>query len=338
MVFQKLLTKLIERKDVTLHESIDFMENILQGNLSPVQISAVLIALRMKGETVDEILGFIKVMRKYMLKVKTEGLVIDTCGTGGDGSGTFNISTAVAFVVAGVGVKVAKHGNRAASSRCGSADVLEALGVNISLTPHQAEEVLKKVGMVFLFAPLFHPAFKNVSQVRRELGVKTIFNYLGPFLNPAGVARQLIGVPSKNIAEKLAKVAIQLNYEHLLLVSSEERMDEISLSEKTYGYEIKNKKIHRIIINPQDYGFKHADVFAIKGGDAKTNAEIIRSILSGEDSAQKEIVVLNSAFALYVADRVKRVEDGVVLVRKVINEGKAKRVLSNLISETQKYA
>ena len=334
----QFLNKLLERKDLSLDEAQTLMEGMLKGSLTPSQIAAFLTALRMKGETTNEILGFIKVLRKHMVKIKTSGLVIDTCGTGGDGKGTFNISTAVAFVVVGAGVKVAKHGNRAVSSLCGSADVLEALGVNINLTPVQAEEVLEKVGMVFLFAPLFHPAFKNVSPVRKELGVRTIFNYLGPFLNPVQAKRQLIGVANRQMAEKLATAATKLDYEYLLIVTGEDGIDEVSLSGKTVVFEVRGQTKAKRIVEPVKYGFRKAGRDEIIGGGILRNAEIIKDILKGEQSAKQDIVVLNSAAALYVAGKVKKVEDGVVLARKVINEGRAKKILSNLISETQKYA
>lgn len=332
MIVQNLINKLIERRDMTLTQSMNLMEMMLEGVLTQSQIASVLTALRMKGEIKEEILGFIKVMRNHMLKVKTKGVVIDTCGTGGDGKGTFNISTTTALVVAGAGVAVAKHGNRSASSLYGSADVLEALGVKIDLSPQQAEEMIKRIGFTFLFAPLYHPAMKFVAPVRKELGFRTVFNFLGPFVSPATVRRQIIGVPNIQLAEKLAKVAINLDYEHLLLISSEDGLDEISLSSSTYIFEVKGKKVNRTVIDPKKLGFKKEPIEKIKGGDAKTNAEIIKDVLDGRDGAKKDIVILNSAAALYVAGKVKTFRKGIKEAEESINTGKAKELLRKVIN------
>lgn len=331
MEIQQLLNNLMDRQDLTLNQSMNLMEEILNGNLLTSQIAAVLIALRMKGEMVDEILGFISVMRRYMLKIKTSGLVIDVCGTGGDGKGTFNISTAVAFVVAGAGVAVAKHGNRNASSLCGSADVLEALGIKIGLSPKQAEEILAKTGFTFLFAPLFHPAMKHTGLVRKELKIRTVFNFLGPFASPAQVKRQIIGVPNVKLAEKLANVATNLDYEHLMLVSSEDGLDEISLSSTTHLFEIKGNKVRKTIINPRELRFRKASIKEIKGGNAEVNAEIIRNILYRKGGAHTDIVILNSAAALIVAGKVKTFKEGVEFASYSVNSGKAKEVLAKVI-------
>lgn len=332
----QFLNRLLDKQDLSIVESKLLMEEILKGNLSSSQIAAILVALRMKGENVDEILGFITGMREHMVKIKTTGLVIDTCGTGGDGNGTFNISTAVAFVVAGAGVKVAKHGNRAASSLCGSADVLEKLGVNINLTSQQAEEMLEKTGFTFLFAPLYHPAMKYVGLVRKELKVRTVYNYLGPFVSPAQIKRQIIGVPSIELAEKLAKVASNLDYEYLLIVTSEDGLDEISLSSATHIFEVKSNKIKKMIINAKDFGFRKVTVDEIKGGDAKTNAQIIRKIFEGKDGPHKNIVVLNSAAAFLVAGKVKELPKGIELAKNSIDNGSALEVLESAI-EYSKY-
>lgn len=328
----QILNKLLDKQDLNITESEYLMEEILNGKLLPTQTAAILTALQMKGETVDEILGFITVMRNHMVKIKTNGTVIDTCGTGGDGKGTFNISTAVAFVVAGAGVAVAKHGNRNASSLCGSADVLESLGVNINKIPQKAEEMLEKNKFTFLFAPLYHPAMRYVAPVRKELKVRTVFNFLGPFVSPAGVKRQIIGVPSIQLAQKLAKVASQLNYEYLLLISSEDGLDEISLSAPTQIFEVKGGKIKKLLINPKNLGFKKTDPREIKGGDAKTNAAIIESVLSGTGGATKDIVILNSAAALLVSGRAADLVEGLSLAKESIESGRAKEVLRKVIS------
>lgn len=331
MELQILLNKLVEKKDLTKEEAIFLMEEIFHGRLTPVQIAAFLTALRMKGESIDELLGFITVMQKHMVKIKNNGLVIDTCGTGGDGKGTFNISTAVAFVVAGAGVSVAKHGNRNASSLCGSADVLEVLGVNINLTQRQAEEMLDKTKFTFLFAPLFHPAMKYVAMVRKELKIRMVFNFLGPFVSPAKVKRQIIGVPNIELAEKLARVATNLDYEHLLIVSSEDGLDEISLSAATHIFEIKGKKVKKMIIKPRDYGFNKVSLNEIKGADVKTNAEIIQSVFKGKTGPQRDIVVLNSAAALLVAGKVNELQKGIEFAKNSIDSGSAQKVLERAI-------
>ena len=334
-MIKQLLNKLIEKKDLTIEESEKLMEEMLRGNLTNALMASVLTALRMKGESVEEMLGFINVMRKYMQKIKVSGLVIDTCGTGGDGKGTFNISTATALVVAGAGVKVAKHGNRSASSFCGSADVLEELGVNIQMTPRQAEDCLQKVGITFLFAPLFHPAMKHVAGVRKELGIRTVFNFLGPFVNPARVRRQIVGVSDRNIAEKLMEVAKYLDYEHLLIVISDDGLDEISISDQTQIFEIKNNRVRKFTMMPENFGIKRASIETIKGRDAKINAKIIERILEGEKGPKRDVVILNSAAALYVAGKVKDINSGIKLAEESIDRGKAKKILEQLINYGQ---
>lgn len=333
-----VLNKLVTKKDLTQKEAMEFLITLMDGKVTPVQAAAILTALRIKGESLDEITGFIKTMRQKMIKIKAPNNAIDVCGTGGDGAGTFNISTTVAIIVASCGVPVVKHGNRAASSKSGSADVLEALGVHIQLTSEQAERVLQKVGMVFLFAPLFHPSMKQVAFVRSELKIRTVFNFLGPFANPAGVKRQLIGVPNKEIAQNLAKVGKRLGYKHLVIVTSEDFLDEVSLSAKTHVFEVKGKKVKKYIIDPEKFGFKRVSKSAFQGGDAAKNATIIHDILSGKKSPKRDIVILNSAVALYVAGKTKSIREGIVLASEVIDNGSAKRVLENLVKETQKYA
>jgi anthranilate phosphoribosyltransferase len=327
------LEKLIAKTHLNKEEAEHLVEQMMDGSVSSTQSAAILTAMRIKGETTEEILGFIHAMRKNMKTVKTEGIVIDTCGTGGDGSGTFNISTAVALVVAGAGVKVAKHGNRSASSKCGSADVLEALGVSINVTSDQAGEILEKAGMVFLFAPHFHPSMKQIGAVRKELGVRTIFNFLGPFSNPAGVKRQLIGVPNRLIAAQLAEVALHLDYDHLLILSHENGVDEIGLTGKTYVFEIKkgSKTINEFIIQPEEFGFHYSTKVLTQGGEAQENAVIITNILAGEKGPNRDVVVLNAAYALIVAGKVTEVSEGIRLAVEAIDTGRARRVLEKLI-------
>lgn len=333
MDITNVLNKLISKQNLTTKETELFLNEVVKGEATPAQIGAILVAVRMKGETSDEIVGFVKAMRENMVHVNVSN-AIDVCGTGGDGNGTFNISTVVAFVVAGARVKVAKHGNRAASSKCGSADVLEELGVNLQLSPQQAEEIFNKVGMVFLFAPLFHPTLKNLVTVRKELKIRTIFNFLGPFANPASVEKQLIGVPNIEIAEKLAEVGKILGYDHLLIVTSEDYLDEISISSTSTLFEVKDNSVKQSVIDPISYGFKKVSKKEVVGGNAKENARFIREILGGLKGPKRDIVILNSAAALYVADVVVDIKEGIRLAEKSIDSGKARLVLENLVKET----
>ena len=332
-----ILNKLVDGNNLSKRESSFLLERIIAGELNTNQIAAVLVSLRSKGETTSEILGFIETMRKHMVKVNIPG-ALDIVGTGGDNCGTFNISTAASFVVTGLGIPIAKHGNKAASSKCGSADVLKALGVNINLTPKQAENVFKKVGMVFLFAPLYHPAMKLIAPIRKELGLRTIFNFLGPFLNPSSTKKQLLGVPNAKIAEKLAKVATKLKYIHLLLITSVDGMDEITTTAKTEIFEIKGNKLNSYTISPKQFGMKKSTKNDLRGGNPSQNATIIQNILKGEKGPKRDVVVLNSAAALYLAGKAKDIKSGSSLAEKSINEGLAMEVLENLIRESKIYA
>jgi len=332
----EILNKLVEKKDLTVSEAREFLNGVVSGDITGVQAGAILTALRMKGESTEEIVGLVEEMRLKMLKVQAKG-AIDIVGTGGDGSGTFNISTTAAFVAAGAGAKVAKHGNRAASSRSGSADVLEALGVNIQLNPEQAEEVLRTTGMVFLSAPMFHPSMKNVVTVRKELKIRTVFNILGPFANPAGTTRQLVGVPNIDIAKKMAKAATKLGYAHLLIVTSEDGMDEISLSAKTRGFEVRGKSVKAFVIDPKKYGFEKSSRAEILGGNAEENAVIVKEILNGKKGARRDIVVINTGFALYAGGIARDAKEGIKMAEESIDNGNALKVLENLVRETQKY-
>ncbi|MBU0999796.1 anthranilate phosphoribosyltransferase [Patescibacteria group bacterium] len=337
MEIKNLLNKITDRRDLTIKEAGFLLEQVINRQLNPSQIAAVLAGLRTKEESVDEIVGFIQTMRKHITKVHAPK-AIDIVGTGGDGTGTFNISTTASFVVAGCGVKIAKHGNRATSSKCGSADVLEALGVNINLTKDQAEKVFEKIGIVFLYAPSFHPAMKQIAPIRKELGIRTIFNFLGPFLNPAGTKKQLLGVPNVRIAEKLAKVAAKLKFTHLLLVTSEDKMDEITTTTKTKIFEIKGSDVRSYTISPKQFGIKFATIQELMGGSAGKNSTIVKNILQGKKGSKRDIVVLNSAAALYLAGKAKNITNGILLAEKSIDEGLAKSVLQKLIIETNKYA
>lgn len=332
-----LLQKLVQGESLLKKEAQTLLEEMLNETMSPVQTAAALTALSVKGETADEIRGFITAMQNRMQTIPHGRMVIDTCGTGGDGKHTFNISTATAILTAACGVKVAKHGNKSASSKCGSADVLEALGVNIYLKPEDAAAVLDQCGLVFLFAPLYHPSLKPLAHVRKELGFRTVFNVLGPFLNPARVRRQLIGVPNKKIAKLLAEVATGLNYDHLLLVSNEEEMDEIGLNAPTKVYEVISKTVREFTIHPEKLGIPPAPLRDLAGGEAADNARIIRAILAGEGGAPREVVVLNTAYALLVANQVQTPSQGIELARRVLDTGEAAAYLEQFIKITNTY-
>lgn len=342
---KELLEKLVEGKDLTAKEAENFLLDVMKGGMNPLHIASILVVFRTKGESVDEIVGFLRAMRASMVKIDAPG-AMDIVGTGGDGAhstgsgqgGTFNISTASAFVVAGAGVKIAKHGNRAASSKCGSADVLEALGVNIQLTKEQAEAVFRKVGLVFLMAPLFHPAMREVAAVRKELKIRTIFNILGPFANPASTKRQLVGVPSKELAEKLARVGKKMGYKRLLIVASEDGLDEISLSEKTYLFDVHSGRIKCSIVDPKKFGFMPASRKDVLGGDASENARIVRAVLSGEQGPRRDIVILNSAYALVAAGATTSARQGIEMAKHSIDSGVALAVLDSLVQVTQELA
>jgi anthranilate phosphoribosyltransferase len=332
-----LLQKLVQGESLLKKEAQTLLAEMLNETMSPVQTAAALTALSVKGETADEIRGFITAMQSRMQTIPHGRMVIDTCGTGGDGKRTFNISTATAILTAACGVKVAKHGNKSASSKCGSADVLEALGVNIYLKPDDAAAVLDQCGLVFLFAPLYHPSLKPLALVRKELGFRTVFNVLGPFLNPARVRRQLIGVPNKKIAKLLAEVATGLNYDHLMLVSSEEEMDEIGLNAPTKVYEVIGKTVRDFTIHPENLGIPPAPLRELAGGEAEENARIIRTVLAGEGGARRDIVVLNTAYALLVANQVQTAVQGVELARRVLDTGEAAVFLERFIEITNSY-
>ena len=330
----ELLNALIEGKDLNASDTQEFFNAVVRGEIPPAQIAGILVALRIKGESVEEIEGLVRAMRSHMVKVDAPG-AIDIVGTGGGEVDPFNISTAAALIATGAGAKLAKHGNRAASSKCGSADVLEALGVNIQVSAEQASNVFKNAGIVFLFAPTYHPATKNVVVVRKELKIRTIFNVLGPLANPAGARRQLVGVPNPDVAKKMMEVAKNLDYERLIIVTSG-GMDEISIVGKTQALELSEGKMREFEIDPSTFGFsgKKED---LASGDAQTNAATIRDILKGEKGPKRDVVVLNAAYGLYVAGVAKTPEEGIKEAEESIDSGKAAAALEALIRETQKY-
>lgn len=330
-MLQQVVRKAINKENLSEDETYIAVNEIMQGKCTPAQITAFLIALRMKGETIDEITGSAKAMRDNALYVKTKiPYIIDTCGTGGDGGKTFNISTAVAIIAAAAGVKVAKHGNRAVSSKSGSADVLLELGIDINLEPEHAAKYIEQNGMAFLFAQKYHSAMKNVALVRKEIEIRTIFNILGPLTNPAFVKGQFLGVYNKDLTHTLAVVLSKLGCERALVVHGEDGLDEITTTSTTYISELINNKVKDYEINPENLGIAKVSLEDIKGGDARENAEIILNILKGEKGARRDIVVLNTSAALYVGKMVSNLEDGIKLAEGIIDSGKAYNKLNEL--------
>ena len=333
------IKKVVSGQDLERDAMHDVFGSVMDGKASDVQKSAFLIALRMKGETADEITGAAMAMRERVTPLTTDGAnVIDTCGTGGDGRGTFNISTIAAIVAAGAGAMVAKHGNRAVSSSCGSADLLMELGVAIDLDAPRMSEVLRRTGISFLFAPKLHPAMGAVAAVRRELGVRTIFNVLGPLTNPAFARRQVLGVYSDHLVELLARVLLALGTEHAMVVHSRDGLDEISISEPTHVCEVCYGDIRSFELTPEEIGMRRHPIEAIAGGDTRENARIARSVLAGEEGARADIVAANAGAALYVAGVVATIRDGVALAQEAIRSGRAMQKLESLISVSQELA
>ncbi|RKY58156.1 MAG: anthranilate phosphoribosyltransferase, partial [Candidatus Latescibacterota bacterium] len=303
-------------------ESRAVMEEIMEGRATDAQIAAFLVALRMKGETVGELVGAAKVMREKATKVPIGVDAVDTCGTGGDGAGTFNISTVAAFVVAGAGVPVAKHGNRSVSSRCGSADLLEALGVRLDLPPEGMARCVEEVGIGFLFAPLLHRAMKHAIGPRREIGIRTLFNLLGPITNPAGVRRQVLGVYSTDRVEQMAEVLKGLGAKRALVVHGD-GMDEATLCGPTLVGELKDGEVHIYQVVPEDFGFRRAEPRELSGGDASTNAEIAERVLKGERGPKRNVVVLNAGAAIWIGGKASSWKEGVQMAQEAIEGGMA---------------
>ena len=323
------LQKLINKQNLTEQETSDATEHIASGELREAQIAAFLIGLTIKGETIDEVIGMIWVLRQHMTSVDGVDYALDTCGTGGDGASTINVSTIVAFVCAAAGVPIAKHGNRSISSKCGSFDVLEELGVQINLTPEQAKDSLEKIGITCLFAPNFHPAFKHIMPTRKALGVRTIFNFLGPLLNPAHATHQLIGVASRDMAQKLGEILMRLGSKKVILVHSQDGLDEISIASPTYVYE------YRQGAEPKSYTITPDKLFSlkeIKGGDIKENAQIVKNILASQGTeAQNEMIIMNAGMALFAADAVDSFEAGKEKADEILKNGGGFKKLEELI-------
>jgi anthranilate phosphoribosyltransferase len=338
MAIREALDSLVnQRNDLTEEVASAVMGEIMSGEATPAQIGAFLIGLRMKGETVDEVAGMARVMREHSLRVEVDGPLVDTCGTGGDASGTFNVSTAAAFVAAGAGAKVAKHGNRAMSSACGSADVLEALGAKIDLAPEQVAECIREAGIGFMFAQAFHPAMKHVAGPRREIGVRTVFNVLGPLTNPAGAQSQALGVARPELAPLMAGALERLGSRHVLVVHGQEGLDELSPSGPSTVREVKDGRAREYTISPGELGLEASPLEAVRGGSPEENASKLRAVLGGENGPLREFVLLNSAAALVAADIAPDLKAGGRQAREAIDSGAAAERLERFIEKTQSF-
>jgi anthranilate phosphoribosyltransferase len=327
---------------------IEVMNQIMGGEATQAQVGAFITALRMKGETIEEITGAARVMRDHATPIRVgkaldidreeinldRETILDTCGTGGSGTKSFNISTTVAFVVSACGIKVAKHGNRSISSACGSADVLEALGVNLNVTPQQVESCINEVGVGFLFAPALHGAMKHAIGPRREIGIRTIFNILGPLTNPAGADRQVLGVYDEKLVEVLAKVLVKLGCQRGFVVHGQDGMDEITLTGPTRVAEINEGQVTLSTIEPEDFGLRRCLLSDLQGGDAEENAAIVRDVLAGAEGPKRDVVLLNAAYAMVAAGIAENVDAGLQKARNMIDEGLAKAKLEGLVNLT----
>jgi anthranilate phosphoribosyltransferase len=335
-MIREAIEAVVSGGSLSMDDAATVMREIMDGEATPAQLGAFLTALRLKGETVLEIAGFATVMRERALKVRVDGPLVDTVGTGGDGNNTFNISTATAFVAAGAGLKVAKHGGRAASGTCGSADVLEALGVKIDLPPEGVERCINETGIGFMFAPVFHPAMRHAAPVRRELGIRTVFNILGPMTNPAGAQSLLLGVAHPELGQKMAEVMRLLETHHCVIVHGEGGLDEITLSGDTVIWEIKDGELWTWMLSLEETGLPRRSVEDIRGGSKEENAATMRRVFQGEPGPIRDIVLVNSAAVLLVGDLVSSIPDGVALAAETIDSGAALAKLDGLIELGQR--
>ena len=348
-MIRKAIAKVVEKENLSEGDMIEVMNQIMSGECTPAQIGSFVTALRMKGETIDEITGAAKVMReratpilvgKGILDIDRDDInidqetILDVVGTGGDGTNTFNVSTTVTFVVSACGVKVAKHGNRSVSSMCGSADVLEKLGVDLDVTPETVEKCISEIGVGFLFAPALHGAMKHAIGPRREIGIRTIFNILGPLTNPAKADSQVMGVYNETLVEKLAGVLHRLGCRHGFVVYGKDGMDEITLTTDTLIAEVKPIGIRMSAITPEQFGFTRCGMEELRGGDAAVNAKIVRSVLAGEKGPRRDIVLLNAGFALVAAERAATPQAGIALAAEAIDSGRAMQQLEKLVELT----
>lgn len=337
-MIKEAIGKLSEGKDLTYEEAAQVMDEMMSGVATQAQMGAFLTALKIKGETVDEITACANVMRDKAKHIETDKQVMEIVGTGGDGSGTFNISTTSMFVIAAAGVPMAKHGNRSMSSKSGAADCLEALGVNITITPEQNKQVLDQTGMCFMFAQGYHSSMKYVAPVRKEIGIRNIFNILGPLTNPASASLQLMGVYSEELLEPMARVLSKLGVKKGMVVYGEDGMDEATVSANTKVCEINGGEFKTYEITPEELGFKRCAKADLLGGDGKTNAEITKDILSGKETgAKRDVVVLNTGLSLYIADKASSIKDGIALAESLIDSGKAYDKMEQLAKATNQF-
>ncbi|HEX9078977.1 MAG TPA: anthranilate phosphoribosyltransferase [Desulfuromonadaceae bacterium] len=350
-MIRKAIAKVVEREDLTEGEMIEVMNQIMSGECTPAQIGAFITALRMKGETVEEITGAARVMRERATPIRVgrnvldmdrddinidQETILDVVGTGGDGTNTFNVSTTVAFVVSACDVKVAKHGNRSVSSACGSADVLERLGINLDVPPETVEKCIREIGIGFLFAPALHGTMKYAIGPRREIGIRTIFNILGPLTNPAAADCQVMGVYRADLVERLAGVLHRLGCRHGFVVHGSDGMDEMTLTGETLVAEVTPEGVTLGSVAPEQFGLARCPMEALRGGDAAANAEIVRSVLKGEKGPRRDIVLLNAAFALVAAGKTASATEGLVLAAEAIDSGRALRQVEKLAEMTSR--
>lgn len=335
-IMQHAITKIVEGESLTSSEAEEVMRTIMSGKAAPSQLASFLTALRVKGETVEEITSFARVMREFAARInpRVDGILVDTCGTGGDKIKTFNISTAAAFVASGAGVPIAKHGNRSVTSKAGSADVLEAIGVKIDLGPKEVERCIEKIGFGFMLAPVFHGAMKHAAPVRQEIGIRTVFNILGPLTNPAGAKAQVLGVYDRGLTKKLADVLRELGVEHAMVVHGLDGLDEISNVGRTQISELRNGEVSTYVVDPGDFGFDLAKPEEIQGYDRDRNAAILLKILTGGDGPRRDVVLMNSAAAMIVGGKASDFMEGVEVARDSIDGGKAYEKLRALIKAT----
>jgi anthranilate phosphoribosyltransferase len=340
MTIREAISAVVSGTNLSVQDAYDAFSQIMEGAATDSQIAAFIVGLRMKGETIDEITGAVRVMREKVTAVvpAKPDFLVDTCGTGGDRSNTFNISTVAAFVAAGGGAQVAKHGNRSVSSSCGSADVLEALGVAVNLSPESMKRCLDETGIAFLFAPLLHKAMKYAANPRKEIGVRTILNILGPLTNPAMAKRQVLGAFSADLTEPLARVLANLGSEKVFVVHGMERLDEVSIAGPTQVSELAQGTVRTYTVTPADFGLPAHPLDRIKGGTAADNAAIARSVLSGAPGPHRDVVLINAAFALAASGKATTIEEGVALARQSIDSGAARQKLDQLIALTKVLA
>jgi anthranilate phosphoribosyltransferase len=332
-VFAQLIDKLQRHADLSVDEAAAAMEAIMDGRAQPSQIAGFLVGLAMKGERPEEIVGLARTMRARSTRLsRSFAPVFDTCGTGGDGANTFNVSTVAAIVLAACGVRVAKHGNRSASSRCGSADLLEALGVHVSAQPPAVERCLEQAGIAFFFAPVFHPSMKHAAVTRKELGIRTAFNLLGPLTNPAGATRQLVGVPRPELTELVARSLAQLGAERAWVVHGADGLDEISTTGYTKVSECRGGSVNTFYLHPADVGLPKSTAESLKGGDTAENAAIARHVLAGSTGGARDVVLLNAGASLLIAGRAATIRDGIAMAAEAIDSGRASSVLETLIA------